>query len=94
MSFDVNAWLDEMIGPPESPVPRHQRICFLILANGGPEVHRYGVISHFGGHQHGLEQEEAIELISVNSFMGGLAAAGVDIASAINPYSPMENFSF
>lgn len=66
--------------------PRHERICFLIVANGGLTVHQWGFLSHRGGHQCGLEQKDAIDLIEIRAFMDGATAAGVDLFAALKPY--------
>jgi hypothetical protein len=65
---------------------RHRRLCFLITANGGLQVHQWGFLSFGDGHQRGLEQDDALELMQWSAFMDGLEAAGVEILDALRPY--------
>jgi len=67
-------------------LPRHQRLSYLIAANGGPNVKGWGVLSSHNGHQMGLEQSEAIELIQLNAFILGLDFLGVDTGKIFKPY--------
>lgn len=80
--FDINAWLNSDY----NGKPFHERLCFLVVANGGFNVSGWGFISHGGGHQQGLEQDDALELITVSAFMRGLEAAGVNVGGAFKPY--------
>ena len=92
--FDVDAWLNEPVTvtnrilDARADMPRHQRICFLLMANGGFDVHGWGTISYGGpgGHQQGLEMNDAIELIQVASFLAGVRATGIDWNAVLLPY--------
>lgn len=83
MTFNLEAWLDKML---ENGQRRHERLAFLITANGGAVVRGWGMISfREGGHQSGLDLDDALELIKVAAFFQGLGAAGVDVASVFTP---------
>lgn len=81
--FDSKAWLEETL---QSGIVRHERLCFLVTANGGFDVHGWGFIGFGGVHQQGLEQNEALELMCVTAFMNGLEAAGVKVFDTFKPY--------
>lgn len=82
--FDVNAWLTERLA---SGQPRHERLCFLFMANGGTEVHGWGVISSYpNGHQRGLGAQDAYELVQHAAFIAGLHAGGVPVEVLLNQY--------
>jgi hypothetical protein len=82
--FDPQGWLLEDVGEGQ---PRHDRLCFLLVANNGFRVHGWGVLSwRDGGHQCGLEQNDAIELMRYESFIDGLHAGGVDVLTPFDPY--------
>lgn len=81
--FDTQAWLNE---PLKDGAPRHKRLCFLITANGGLQVRGWGFIGYGNGHQSGLEQEDALELMQWSAFMDGLEAADVEVLAALRPY--------
>lgn len=81
--FSTDAWLNE---PLKDGTPRHKRLCFLITANGGLQVRGWGVLSFGDGHQRGLEQDDALELMQWSAFMDGLEAAGVEVLTALRPY--------
>ena len=81
--FDVKEWLEELL---ESGQPRHERLSFLVTANRGLEVSSWGFLSHYRGHQSGLEQEEALELLQYSAFLEGLACAGVEIYAPFKSY--------
>ncbi len=52
----------------------HERICFLVYANGGFDVGSWGCLSGGGlgdSHQRGLDQNDAINLIGINGFFNG-----------------------
>lgn len=90
--FDFNAWLNEPIDVQEidgSVVkkPRHERICWLVLCNGGFGVSGWGVTDNAGpgGHQRGLDQADALDLLQTASFLLGLGAAGVDWNTPLAP---------
>lgn len=78
--IDIDEWLNE---PLENGQPRHERICYLITANGGNIVRQWGFLSWRNGHQVGLEQNEAIELIQYDAFIRGLSWADVPIVERI-----------
>ncbi len=80
--FDVDAWLNQDL---PSGQLLHQRLSFLVTANGGFSVRGWGILSYGGGHQRGLEQDDALELIQWAAFLDGLAAAGVSIHDAFYP---------
>lgn len=92
-TFDCDQWLNMVVEihnkyESVSTMPRHHRICWLVLANGGFDIHQWGIISNGGpnGHQCGLEQNDALELIDYRGFLNGLAAAGVPIFDKLKPY--------
>lgn len=84
MPFNLHGWLTEEIEWRDAlgntiRGPRHLRLCWLTFANGGPQIRGWGVISSFpNGHQQGLDQNDALELMQLYAFVNGLAAAGVD----------------
>lgn len=88
MAFDCNEWLNRMVPVrqdfgPDIEMPMHERLCFLVVANGGFDVHGWGYISYcHGQHQRGLEQHDALCLIHLGSYVNGLADAGVPIMEA------------
>lgn len=92
MTFDTHAWLNEEItvnDPYEAPekMPRHQRLCYLMTANGGPDVRSWGFLGSNKGHPTGLEQNQALELIAFSSYMRGLDDGGVpEIWQDFDPY--------
>lgn len=84
-TFDVEAWLNETIERPSKiqglarKIPRYERICFLVGANGGFKVNQIGVRGKGPtGHQVGLDIEDAVELIHYHGFVAGLDALSVD----------------
>ena len=81
--IDTQAWLNE---PLQNGELRYKRLCFLITANGGLSVSGWGFLSFGDGHQRGLEQDEALELMQWGAFMNGLEAAGVKILADLRPY--------
>lgn len=94
MTFDIKAWLNQpvkvtgMLGS-VTEVPRHQRLCFLLVCNRGFRVTRWGAIgTNRGGHQEGLTQSEALDLIFQDGFHEGLCAAGLQqkFDDAFRPY--------
>lgn len=90
--LNAHAWLTEQVELPgqfgygQRVAPRHERIAELVVANGGFEVHGWGILSYGGGHRRGLEQEEALSLMQYAAFMEGATAAGVDLFEAFRPY--------
>lgn len=83
MTFDVNEWLSQDI----DGQPLHERLCFLIYANDGLTVTRWGCLSFSkGGHQSGLEQSDALNLIYWGGFIDGFEATGVSFRDAFEPY--------
>src|SRR6267142_673756 len=89
MSFDCDAWLNEPTkgaGHSFEGRPLHEFICYLVVANGGFSVHGWGFLSYGGGHKRGLEQNEALHLIALGSYMNGLDTAGVPIYDKFEPY--------
>ncbi len=48
------------------------RICFLVYANNGWQVHQWGIVT-YGNHQTGLEQNEALDLIYWQGYFDGLS---------------------
>ena len=80
--FNLQEWLNE---PAREGLPRHERICFLLEANGGPNVYQWGVLSFGDGHQRGLEQDDALELVQVTAFLSGLEAMGAPVAETLDP---------
>ena len=82
MMFNLQEWLNELTW---DGLPRHERICFLLEANGGPTVHGWGFISHGVGHQRGLEQDDALELMQVMAFLNGLDAMGARVGETLDP---------
>jgi len=84
MSFNIREWLEERL---DNGAPKHRRISFLLLANGGRwEVTDWGFISSMGRHQSGLHEEEAFELMELSGFMMGLRAAGIEVDEIFKPY--------
>lgn len=85
MTFDLAAWLAEPVdGKPQTT--RADHLCYLLYANGGWQVRGWGVLSWTaGGHQQGLEQDEAIALIAYGGFVQGLVAAGVPFHALFIP---------
>lgn len=81
--FDVHQWLNE---PLKNGMPRRERLLYLLEANGGPRVHQWGYISYGAGHQRGLEQDEALELMQYDGFIQGVEACGVDFWGQLRPY--------
>lgn len=81
--INIDEWLNQ---PLENGQPRHERICYLIVANGGTIVRQWGFISWNNGHQQGLEEGEAIELIQYDAFMRGLAWADVPIIARLTEH--------
>lgn len=86
MMFDAQQWLDEVIRvndfTGEHETPRHRRLCYLLVCNGcNMHVGGWGFMSLDGpgGHQSGLNQEEAHELMHYAAFMSGIEAAGRSI---------------
>lgn len=78
MAFRVEAWLREDVSIDGVSMPRGDRLCYLLTANGGPELRGWGFIRrHANGHQLGLTQDEAVELAQAMAFVDGLEAAGV-----------------
>lgn len=55
--------------------PKWQRIFFLERANGSFIVNSWGYISYGKGHQRGLEQEDALELMQASAFISGMEKA-------------------
>lgn len=90
--FDVEAWLQEPISlsrrfEPAVIVPRHERICFLVAANGGFEFKGWGSITtSAAGHQQGLDQDDALHLIDCAAYLRGLQAGGVEWEPAFVRY--------
>lgn len=83
--INLDDWLNEL--GRDGQTPRHQRLCFLIMANGGLRVGGWGIICHDGsGHQRGLEQDDALELMQAVAFMMGLDAADVPVFERLKPY--------
>lgn len=81
--FDVDKWLNEDC----EGEPRHKRICFLIVANGGKfNVRGWGLVSHYSGHQIGLDQNQAFELLLIGSYISGLSDAGVPVVKKLGKY--------
>lgn len=81
--FDAKAWLEESLA---TGYLRHERICFLVTANGGFNVFGWGFISSVDGHQRGLDQNDALDLMTISAFMKGLEAAGVKVFDTLKPY--------
>ncbi len=81
-SFDVHGWLNQTL---TSGQILHRRLSFLVTANGGFDVRGWGCISSGNGHQQGLEQNDALELIYWDGFISGLVAAGVNFHDAFYP---------
>jgi hypothetical protein len=81
--FDPQAWLNDTL--PDGQ-PRHRRLCFLVTANRGFSVGGWGIIAYGGGHQEGLDQGDALDLMQYSAFIHGLECAGVDFRSAFLPY--------
>jgi hypothetical protein len=52
-----------------------ERISYLVCCNDGFVVSSWGVTEYTNGHQHGLLQDEAIELIYFEGFMNGVYEA-------------------
>lgn len=68
-------------------VKLHERISFLVVCNGGSvRVSGWGFLSHNNGHQVGLEQNEALELIYLEGFISGLELIGVNVYEYHKPY--------
>lgn len=92
--FDPLAWLNEAVEFPASIDatadcgPRYLRICYLLFCNGGNlAVRGWGIVgSYSSGHQLGLRQAEAFELLQIVSFTAGLEAAEVDWRTPFQPY--------
>jgi hypothetical protein len=91
MMLNPQEWLNEVVEHETwqgvERMPRHRRLCFLVYANGGFGMHGWGYLSFTdGGHQSGLEQEDAMALMQYNAYMTGAADAGVNIFDAFKPY--------
>jgi len=83
--------LFELIMKSESPVPGitvAARISFLVVANGGFSVSEWGFISsHDWGHQKGMAQDEALELLYWHGFFNGARDLGhIDAFEMFAPY--------
>lgn len=89
--FDLNAWLNETVTVQDEhqepkQVTRLERVCFLLFANGGSfNVSSWGIISTLNGHQIGLEQDQALDLLFYSGVFEGLHLAGVDFMSTLKP---------
>ncbi len=91
--FDIDQWLNETmtirdrILDADLTMPRHERLCFLVMANGGFVVRGWGTIDNGGpgGHQRGLEQDDALDLMRIGEFLNGLETAGVDWSAKLRP---------
>lgn len=88
MSFDCEKWLNEPTNHRGTfnGKPLHQYLSYLIVANGGLEVHGWGFLSYGSGHQCGLEQNEALSLLELVAFMRGLESGGVLIFDTFKPH--------
>ena len=89
--FNATEWLEEEITVShecggEETMPRHRRLAFLVYANGGFTVRGWGFLSWNGGHQSGLEQDDALALMELGAYMYGATDAGVDLFEAFKPY--------
>lgn len=91
--FNCKEWLEieiEVRDPYQQmrKMPRWERICFLMAANGGTAVvSSWGFLSGYkNGHRRGLEQDQALELIFYYGFINGLLAVEVPIHVAIEGY--------
>jgi len=80
--LNLQEWLNEST---RDGLPRHERICFLLEANSGPNVHQWGILSYGDGHQRGLEQDDALELMQVTAFLSGLEAMGAPVGETLAP---------
>lgn len=85
MAFDIDAWLNEPLADNDNK-PRHELLCYLVVANGGFQVRGWGVTVWGGVHKQGLDQDEALALMQYGSYMAGLQAAGVPIFERFNPF--------
>lgn len=81
-AFDIEKWLN---APLQNGQPRYRRIAFLVVANGGFDVRQWGIISYGSGHQQGLDQNDALELLQWSAYMDGISACGIDVHSAFWP---------
>lgn len=54
---------------------RGDHICWLVRTNGSLTVRGWGFIDNEGGHQRGLMQRDAIDLIAYAGFIDGYVAA-------------------
>lgn len=74
----VREWLDKTS---IRGTPMRERLSYLLACNGGKlTVTSWGFIGcNDAGHQVGLEQDEALELIYLSGFIDGLAMVGVDV---------------
>lgn len=83
--FDVDAWLNTPLAD-NSGLFRKDRLCYLIYANGGFDVHGWGMTSFDGIHTRGLEQDEALELIQCKAYIDGLFDGGIDVLAVLESY--------
>lgn len=77
-------WLKK---PSPKGMPYYERISYLVLCNGGFIVGSWGMISYIDGYQHGLEQDEAIELMQWNAYFDGITCfSGFDAYEEFRPF--------
>ena len=77
MSEQENEFLKWMNEELDSGQIRCERVSWLVKCNGGFDVCGWGYIGYSGGaFQHGLEQNDAIELIQWKSYFDGIADFG------------------
>jgi hypothetical protein len=86
--FDSEGFLNSEIEIDGEWMLAHRRICFLLLANGGPNFSEFSdeepqIIK---GHQRGLTPSQTIELLRLKAFIDGLSAAGVIIKPLIEAH--------
>lgn len=68
-------------------IPYHERISYLVMCNDGFIVQSWGIVSMENGIQHGLEQDDAIELMQWNAYFDGITCfAGFNAYDIFKPY--------
>ena len=83
--FDPEEWLNITVSAKGTP-KLYDYLSFLVVCNGGFRVTCWGTTSFGNGHQQGLEQVEALDLMQYAAFIDGLEAGGVPIHQHFKPY--------
>lgn len=79
------------LNEPTPILPRHERWCQLIFANGGFATKSWNdthIIEFTNGltHQIGLDSNETLELLQISAFLDGMQAAGFDWNTVFAPF--------